>query len=131
MDRILIIDDDAATLRWMYMALAEQGYEVRTAVDAARALDLAREFQPQLLFTDWFLRDLIDGVELARQLIESSPEIKVVVITGLSKQDLAEVIRREAIPVETILEKPVEITVLLATVERALGAGRRHGSTGP
>jgi two-component system, response regulator, stage 0 sporulation protein F len=120
MHRILLIDDDTATVRWMYRALSEQGYDVRTAVSAAQALDCALEFQPELLCTDWFLQDGIDGVELARRLKELSPELKVVIITGLSKQDLTSVVGREELPVEAILEKPIDVPLLLETVESAL-----------
>jgi two-component system response regulator (stage 0 sporulation protein F) len=121
MHRILLIDDDTATVRWMYRALAEWGYDVRTAVSAAQAIESALDFQPELLCTDWFLQDGIDGVEVARRLKELSPEMKVVIITGLSREDLALVVGREELPVEAILEKPIDVSVLLETLEQALG----------
>ncbi len=57
---ILVIDDDAAILEFVSMALADEGYEVITAPDGAVGLRLAREFKPALVVLDMRM-PVLDG----------------------------------------------------------------------
>lgn len=125
MQRILLLDDDAPTVHWMYHALSTEGYDVYSAVDVRTALAIALDTPPDVLITDWLLRDSVDGVEVARQLALSCPQMKIVMITGLSTDQLVELLEDQKLSIECVLEKPVEPRRLLDTIRKAL-LGKLH-----
>ncbi len=69
--RVLIVDDSRDTCRMMELLLQARGYEVATALDGRTAIELAREFRPQVVLLDLTLPD-IDGREVARALRKAS-----------------------------------------------------------
>jgi len=65
--RVLVVDDNADAAESLAMLLSLDGHEVRTAVDADQALDVAAHFQPELAILDIGLPRK-NGYELARDL---------------------------------------------------------------
>ena len=74
MARILLADDDAASLEVMNVALTAQGHEVFCASDGREAYELALKEKPDLVFLD-VIMPVADGYE-ACQLIRNDPEIR-------------------------------------------------------
>lgn len=66
-DRILVVDDHAATRRLLCAVLSFQGYEVETAADAEETLAVLRTFRPRLILMDVQLPGM-DGLMLTRKL---------------------------------------------------------------
>ena len=64
---ILVVDDNAQNLKLARVLLQSEGYEVKTAIDAADALKVLEAFVPRLVLMDLQLPDL-DGLELTRRL---------------------------------------------------------------
>jgi PAS domain S-box-containing protein len=80
---VLMVDDDAAIRRVVVRQLAQLGYDVLIAEDAAGALALLGGTKPiDLLFTDVVLAGKIDGVELATLALERRPAIRIVLTSG-------------------------------------------------
>src|SRR5947207_2368774 len=50
--RVLVVDDNAVNLRLARLLLVQEGYDVRTAMDAAEALAQVGEFSPRLILMD-------------------------------------------------------------------------------
>jgi two-component system KDP operon response regulator KdpE len=67
MTRVLVVDDEAQLLRGLRTNLAARGYEVETAADGERALDLAASRRPDVVILD-LGRPGIDGVDVIRAL---------------------------------------------------------------
>jgi CheY-like chemotaxis protein len=84
--RLLVVDDDATIRNITSTMLAEQGYEVLTAEDGQRALDLLPEFQPDLVVTDLRMPRM-SGFELLKVLRERVPRIPVIAVSGDSLGD--------------------------------------------
>jgi two-component system response regulator HydG len=126
--RILVVDDDAVTARFMAHALGKRGgFEVRHAPDAPSALALARSQSFDLVITDVVMPGMT-GLELLRALREISPDIPVAVITGHASVDYAvEAIRSDA---DEFLEKPVHPDELIAAATALVTRGRanRHAA---
>src|SRR3954447_5587065 len=80
--RVLVVDDNedlALTSSWLLKLL---GHEVAVAFDGRRALEVAREFRPDVALLDVGLPHL-DGYELARRLrAEYGPEVLLIIITA-------------------------------------------------
>ena len=80
--RVLVVDDNqdlAVTCSWL---LKLQGHEAAVAFDGRQALEVAREFRPDVALLDVDL-PCIDGYELARRLRgEYGPEVLLIIVTA-------------------------------------------------
>ena len=80
--RVLVIDDHADTADVLQMLLRAAGHDVRIAYRGAEAIEIAREFLPQLALVDIQLPD-ISGYAVAKQLRkQAGRRINIVAITG-------------------------------------------------
>jgi CheY-like chemotaxis protein len=64
--KILAIDDEPHIRQIIEMKLQTAGYDVRTATNAVRGLEIAREFRPDLIICDQNTPGGMTGVDLAR-----------------------------------------------------------------
>ena len=83
--RILLVEDDPKTRETVSLYLQREGYEVATADDGVRALELARTFEPHLVVLDLMLPRL-DGLEVCRRLRDTS-DTALIMVTALSTED--------------------------------------------
>lgn len=81
-EAILIVDDNATNLKLARVLLIAEGYEVRTANDAEQALDVLKDFHPQLILMDIQLPGM-DGLELTRRL-KADPRTRSITIVALT-----------------------------------------------
>jgi len=65
--RILVVDDNVDAATTLEVLLRSLGHETRVAHDGMRALDIAREFRPEVILLDIGMPGL-DGYEVARRL---------------------------------------------------------------
>lgn len=119
-EMILIVDDNAANLKLARVVLEDEGYDVKTAIDAAEVLRVLEQFQPRLILMDIQLPDL-DGLELTRRL-KADPRHKDIVIVALTayamKGDRAKAL---AAGCDGYITKPIDVDELPKTVARHLG----------
>ena len=81
MSRILIVDDDGETCRFMAELLERPDREIRTTQNASEALTLAK--QPfDLLISDIHLDAQQNGMDVLRAFKQSNPRGHVVLISG-------------------------------------------------
>ena len=116
---VLVVEDQTAVLHLVSRVLTRHGYKVLEAESAAEALVLAGSTRDRI---DLVLTDLVmpgmNGSDMAMELRQVRPEIKVLFMSGYSGEALA---RRGTLPEDTnVLEKPFSATVLLHTVRDAL-----------
>lgn len=80
---ILLVDDEAVVRKLAYRLLEKVGYTVLEACDAQHAIEVARLHKEaiDLLLTDIVMPG-IHGQELAAQLAESRPEMKILFMSG-------------------------------------------------
>ena len=87
--RILVVDDEPQVTRWLKILLDREGtYEVREENDSRCALAVAREFQPDLVFSDIDMPH-VDGGALAASLAkEFQKRVPIVFLSSLiSRQE--------------------------------------------
>jgi len=110
--RVLVVDDNEDAAATLAMLLELSGYRTRTARDGLQALQIAREFEPQIGLLDIGL-PFIDGRELARRL-RQGPDGARLVLVALSGWGQA--LDREASAsagFDAHLVKPVDPQVLM------------------
>ncbi len=113
--KVLLVDDEPRICAALAGALMSEGYEVVYFDNSDEAI---REFHYGSF--DIVLLDLRmpgkDGWETLEQLTWSRPSLPVIIITALPDQQAAAL----AAGVGALLEKPVDIPVLLETMQRLL-----------
>lgn len=109
--RVLVVDDNLDTVHTTAMLIKSMGHEVQFAINGFAALEVAREFRPDVILLDIMLPDF-DGADIARQL-KYEPGLentRVVAITGRRLDDVRE--RAVAAGCESVLAKPLSISQL-------------------
>ncbi len=81
--RVLVVEDDVEIADVLRRSLRQEGHDVRTAGDGVEALDVAREFLPDLVILDLGLPKL-DGVEVCKALREDG-DVSILMLTARSE----------------------------------------------
>ncbi len=116
--RILIVDDEPTYREYLERFLIRDGLEVRTAETGAEAIELAREFTPDLLLADWMLRCDMHGIEVAEAIRNQCPELRILLMTGFPTADLQTEVATTGI--DGLLEKPFALADLSKAISDAL-----------
>ena len=124
MKRLLLVDDDALVLKIYKDRLTEQGFEVRTAPDGLAALQVLREYRPDVMVLD-LMMPRFSGVDVLKAL-RAQPELAslpVVVLSNAYMDNLA----REAAAIgvhKALLKTSCKPSLLTSVIEDIL-AGRQ------
>ena len=76
---ILVVDDEPQITRVLRTSLEAQGYDVRVANDGETALEIVKDFTPDLVVTDLAMPRM-NGIELCRQLRKIS-QVPIIVLS--------------------------------------------------
>lgn len=121
--RILVVDDEADIRGLLKEILAEEGYDVEVAADATQARSSRAAHLPDLVLLDIWMPDT-DGITLLREWsVTDGYDCPVVMMSGHGTVETA--VEATRLGAFDFVEKPLSLTKLLRTVERALDAGRR------
>lgn len=121
--RILVVEDDEALLRFVVQALKQPGYDVRRARCAAEARAQLAELSFDLAIIDIGLPDA-DGVEFG-QAVATEFGVPYLHLTGQTEQDAYQRAARSG--ALSYLIKPVGMEQLIAAVETALSRSSELG----
>jgi DNA-binding NtrC family response regulator len=116
--RILIVDDDPETCRFIKELLARPEREIDTALDPDDALARAREEAFDLVVSDINLNARLNGLELLKALKQMSPGTQVVLISGFGSLETAVDASRSG--AFDFISKPFNIGEVKGVVSRAL-----------
>jgi DNA-binding NtrC family response regulator len=121
--KILVVDDEADIRDLLQEILREEGYDVQAAADAAQARSARLATEPDLVLLDIWMPDA-DGISLLREWRDTDVlNFPVVMMSGHGTVDTA--VEATRLGAFDYVEKPLSLTKLLHTVERALRDGRR------
>ena len=122
--RILLVDDEENVIVTMKAGLQMLlNCEVVTATSGEEALRLFEEKPFDLLITDYRMPG-IDGLALAARVRQSYPQMGIVMITAYGDDGLRE--RAVQIPIQSILDKPVNLTDVRTAALAALNGSMAH-----
>jgi DNA-binding response OmpR family regulator len=84
MKTILIVEDEPTLQKALSLALTQEGYDVKNALDGEIGLKLAREAKPDLILLDLILPK-VDGFEALEDLKnnDATKDIPIIVLTNL------------------------------------------------
>jgi CheY-like chemotaxis protein len=127
MAHILLVDDDQDLVEMNKTVLTQRGHNVTVAYSAAEARQAAQEKLPDLAVLDVMMEDKTVGFDLARRLHEMSPQLPMIMLTGIRKDmQLGYSFQPDEtwLPVSKFIEKPINPRVLADEVDKLL-AGKR------
>ena len=122
--RVLVVDDDQDIRRLLAKVIGMLDMQVSQAHNGAQALRMFRESAFDLVITDIQMPKM-DGYRLMRELKSLSQDLPVVLITGMS----AEQVQRDAGAADaaSVLHKPFRLEAITGAVERILGRLKAEG----
>ena len=126
-ETILLVEDEVSLRNLVARVLSGLGYRVLEAGTAAEALQVARQADGSLglLLTDVVLPGDMQGNDLARDLLASTPDLPVLYVSGYPRDAIVSAGRLE--PGLNFLEKPFAPEALAAMVRAVLNKPRASG----
>jgi len=117
MGLVLVVDDEEDIRYSLRGILEDEGYDVVEAVSAERALELASEQRPDLVFLDIWLPGM-DGLTALDSLREDQPELPVIMISGHGSIETAvSAIKKGAFD---FIEKPLSLEKVVIAADKAM-----------
>lgn len=118
MSRVLIVEDDLIISKGLRLALEAGGYEVILAYDGAEGLYKAKTESPDLIILDIMMPQL-NGFEVATELRRSGDSVPIIVLSA--RNEPSDKVRGLDLGADDYVEKPFDLSELLARVRRQLG----------
>lgn len=117
--KILLVDDEKDILELIGFNLEKEGYEIQTAVNGRKALEVARHFKPDLVLLDVMMPEM-DGMEACREFRED-PQFKNLIIAFLTarNEDYSQIAGFDA-GADDYISKPIKPRVLISRVKALL-----------
>ena len=118
MPRILVVDDEPELLKALCVRLTAEGFACETARNGREALERVEAQLPDLMILDLIMPE-VTGYEVCRKL-QDDPRtacLPVLVLTAVPQRAIIQTAELAAV---TILHKPFDTAVLLATVRHLL-----------
>ena len=123
--RILLVDDDMASLEVLGEVLTRAGYDAVSAETGYEALEIVREASIDLALLDFNLPDTT-GAELFQQIKRFQPSVPAIIMSANTSQGVKfDVFEAGAY---TFISKPIDLPQLLRFVDRALDFKQQWGS---
>src|SRR5271169_4627879 len=117
---ILVVDDEPQITRVLRTSLSAQGYEIRVAGDGEAALEISKDFAPDLVITDLAMPNM-NGIELCRQIRRVSQVPILVLSVRGEERSKVEALDSGA---DDYITKPFSTGELLARIRAALRRAR-------
>lgn len=121
--RVLVVDDDPHILKLVRFNLEKNHYEVITAEDGVKALQLAREIRPELIILDLMLPEK-DGFEVCRELRADADTASIPIIMLTARDQEIDKVLGFELGADDYVTKPFSPRELVARVKAQI---RRAG----
>lgn len=114
--KVLFIDDDEGIRKVISIALEDAGYNMLTAADGQKGIELCRKHSPHIIITDIRMPGM-DGIEVLKSIKQTDPDKEVIVTTGFGEIDYA--IQALQLDASDFITKPINDSALQVALERA------------
>ncbi len=123
--KIVIVDDNTDYLFTMKTFLSRNGYEVATAPNGKKGVELILEVKPDLIMLDVMMETTFSGFEVCRQVRNNAvlKDIPIIAITGMEDEIGIKFDRdkdSEYFTPDATFDKPVDKEALLKTIKDLL-----------
>jgi CheY-like chemotaxis protein len=120
--RIIVVDDEPDTVKYLCTWLEDQGYDTYSATDGVQGMKLIEQHRPDLVLLDLKM-PVQTGLHLYRELCldESLRYIPVILITAVAEYHL---MNGDCAPLPqpvACLDKPIDLVSLHTAIQRSIG----------
>ena len=116
MARILVVEDEAMLLMLASIVLEDHGYEVLTAANGRKGLELARSEKIDLIVTDFMMPEM-DGIEMLLAIREDGLDAPAIMTTAIPENQLP---RRSVALFDLYVPKPYNEEILAQSIVQIL-----------
>ncbi|MGD8998418.1 MAG: response regulator, partial [Anaerolineae bacterium] len=115
-EKVLVVEDEPTLVETLEYNLSRQDYEVLTAMDGHKALEIARKERPDVVVLDLMLPG-IDGVEVCR-ILRQEMSVPILMLTARD-EEIDKVVGLE-VGADDYMTKPFSMRELIARVKALL-----------
>ena len=121
--KVLVVEDDINIAELLRLYLQKDGFEVSHAADGGKAVEMAKEIQPDLVLLDIMLPEL-DGWQVCREIRKKS-QCPIIMLTA--KGEVFDKVLGLELGADDYVVKPFEAKEVVARIKAVL---RRFGKNG-
>ena len=114
--KVLVVEDDNNIAELLRLYLQKDGFEVSHAADGGKAVEMAKEIQPDLVLLDIML-PVMDGWQVCRELRKT---MKMPIIMLTAKGETEDKVSGLEMGADDYVVKPFEMKELLARINAVL-----------
>lgn len=123
MQKVLLIEDEAAIREVAAAYLAKAGFEVHQAADGTEGLKIWKVGKPDVVLLDLNLPGM-DGLEVCREMRRDSSEIPIFMVTARVEE--SDELKGLSLGADDYLKKPFSAKVLVARVKALLRRNQKQ-----
>ncbi len=113
--KVLVVDDEEDILELLKYNLKKEGYEVKTALNGMKAVEIARTFIPDLVILDIMMPSQ-DGVETCRQLRDIPELINTYIIFLTARVEEYSEVAAFEVGADDYITKPIKPRALMSRI---------------
>jgi len=121
--KILIVDDEMATLLPLKRSLESEGYIVIEACDGYEAIKKSKSEMPELIILDLMMPGM-DGIEVCNQLKKDSLTERIPVIMLTARDEVRDKVKGLEMGADDYVTKPFHLNELEARIRNILKRSR-------
>ena len=114
--KIVILEDDKFSSRFLLHALKELNYKLYAAESIAEFDIIYEDNKPQICIIDYNLPDG-DGIEVLKKIKKLNNEIKVIMMTAITNERMIDDFIKEG--ADNFINKPINVRNLIAAIKNA------------
>jgi PAS domain S-box-containing protein len=115
--RALVVDDEHLILKIISDILGKEGYEVKTALNCEKALQILKEESFHVVLTDIRMSGK-NGIELLEEIRTFNPDVPIIIMTAFASLETAiEAVKHRAFD---YLTKPLDYNKLKSVIKNAV-----------
>jgi len=118
-EKILIVEDDAAIAEMVQTRLEREGFEVKWAADGKQGFDAVGSFLPSLILLDLTM-PLMNGLEVCRKLRQEERTRAIPIIMVTANSDDTDVTLGLELGADDYVAKPFSVRQLVARIRAVL-----------
>ena len=121
--RVLVVDDEPDAVELIEYNLNGAGYQVFTAANGTKALEMARRHQPDVIVLDLMLPE-VDGIEVCKTLRRNPETTEIPILMLTAKADEIDQVIGLEVGADDYVTKPFSPRELVLRIKNILRRGR-------
>ncbi|HET9480782.1 MAG TPA: response regulator [Candidatus Polarisedimenticolia bacterium] len=122
--RIVVADDDPIVLKFLSAVFQDEGFQVMTAEDGEKALQVIRDMKPDLVILD-LVMPYRDGFEVCQHMRAAADTRQIPVIILSMKEKEQDALRAFEVGADDYIRKPFNALELVARARKLVAAAGR------